>query len=93
MIKTLCFWGTRVAQSVKHPSLARVMISWLMSLSPATVSVLTAQSLGACFRFGVSLSLCPSPACMHRHTYTHTLSLSKLNLKNIKKKKEGHLGG
>ena len=34
-----------VAQSVKHPTLAQVMISQLVSLSPAWGSVLRAQSL------------------------------------------------
>ena len=37
--------GTWVAQSVKHLTLAQVMISWSVSLSPASGSVLTAQSL------------------------------------------------
>ena len=37
--------GTWVAQSVKHLTSARVMISRLVSLSPASGSVLTAQSL------------------------------------------------
>ena len=35
-------WG---AQSVKRPTSAQVMISWLVSSSPASGSVLTAQSL------------------------------------------------
>ena len=34
-----------MAQSVKCPTSAQVMISWVMGLSPALVSVLTAQSL------------------------------------------------
>ena len=38
--------GTRVAQSVKRPTSAQVMISQSMSSSPASGSVLTAQSLG-----------------------------------------------
>ena len=38
-------WGAWVAQSVEHPTSAQVMISQLMSLSPASDSVLTAQSL------------------------------------------------
>ena len=37
--------GTWVAQSVKRPTLAQVMISWLVSLSPTSGSVLSAQSL------------------------------------------------
>ena len=38
-------WGTWVAHSVKRPTLALVMISRFMSLSPTSGSVLTAQSL------------------------------------------------
>ena len=37
--------GTWVAQSVKRPTSAQVMISRSMGLSPASGSVLTAQSL------------------------------------------------
>ena len=37
--------GTWVAQSVKRPTSAQVMISWSVSSSPASGSVLTAQSL------------------------------------------------
>ena len=43
----MIFWGTWVAQSVKRPTSAQVMISLFMSLSPASGSVLTAQSLEA----------------------------------------------
>ena len=38
-------WATWVAQSVKRLTAAHVMISWLVSLSPVSGSVLTAQSL------------------------------------------------
>ena len=38
-------WGAWVAQSVKRPTSAQVMISWFVSSSPASGSVLTAQSL------------------------------------------------
>ena len=38
-------WGAWVAQSVKHLTSAQVMISRLVSLSPASGSMLTAQSL------------------------------------------------
>ena len=34
-----------MAQQVKHPTLAQVMISWFVSSSPVLVSVLTAPSL------------------------------------------------
>ena len=37
--------GSWVAQSVKHPTLARVMISQFVSLSPVSGSVLIVQSL------------------------------------------------
>ena len=37
--------GDCVAQSVKSLTLAQVMIAWFMSSSPASVSVLKAQSL------------------------------------------------
>ena len=39
------FRGTRVAQSVKHPTSAQVMISWLVSSSPTLGSGLMVQSL------------------------------------------------
>ena len=38
-------WDTWVTQSVKRPTPAQVMISWFVGLSPASGSVLTAQSL------------------------------------------------
>ena len=56
------FWGTWVAQSVKHPTAAQVMISCLMSSSPASGSVLTAQILEPASG-SVSFSL--SPCCLH----------------------------
>ena len=54
--------GAWVAQSVKLPILAQVMISQLVSSSPKSGSVLTAQSLEPALD-SVSPSLCPSPAC------------------------------
>ena len=38
-------WGAWVAWLVKRRASARVMISWFVSLSPASGSVMTAQSL------------------------------------------------
>ena len=38
-------WGAEGAQSVKRPTLAQVMISWSVGSSPASGSVLTAQTL------------------------------------------------
>ena len=58
-IKSNVTWGTWVAQSVKRPNLAQVMISQFMSSSPASGCVLTAQSLEPASE-SVSLSLCPS---------------------------------
>ena len=50
-----------VAQSVKCPTSAQVMISWSVSSSPASGSVLTAQSPEPALD-SVSFSLCPTPA-------------------------------
>ena len=55
-----------MAQLVKHPTSAQVMISWLLSLSSTKGSVLTAQSLEPALD-SVSPSLSAS------------LSLSKIN--------------
>ena len=49
------YWGAWVAQSVEHPTSAQVVISRSVSLSPASGSVLTAQSLES-----VSDSVSPS---------------------------------
>ena len=49
--------GAWVAQLVKHPTLAQVMISQRTSSSPTLGSVLTAQSLEPASWFCVSLSL------------------------------------
>ena len=60
--------GAWVAQSVKHPTPAQVMILRWVSSSSTSGSVLTAQSLELASE-SVCLSLCPSPA--------HALCLSK----------------
>ena len=50
-----------MAQLVKRPTLAQVIISWFRSSSPVLGSVLTAQNLEpALDSVCVSLSLCPS---------------------------------
>ena len=67
-------WGAWVAQSVEHPTAAQVMISQLMSSSPAWGSVLTVQSLEPAWD-SVSPLLSASPLFML------CLSLS-LSLKN-----------
>ena len=69
-----------MAQSVKHPTSAQVMISWFVSLSPVLGSVQTAQSLEPASD-SVSPSLCPLP--LVRAPF---LSLSKIN-KHLKKRK------
>ena len=54
--------GAWVVQSIEHPTLAQVMISWFVGSSPASGSVLPAQSLEpASDSVSSSLSLCPSP--------------------------------
>ena len=64
--KKIVFRGAWVAQWIEHPTSAQVMISQFVSSSPASGSVLTAQSLEPASD-SVSPSLCPSP--------THALSL------------------
>ena len=77
--------GAWVAQSVKHPTSAQVMISWFVGSRPASGSVLTAQSLESALD-PVSPSLSASPLLTHTHTHTHTHSLSlSLSLSNINK--------
>ena len=64
--------GAWVAQSVKRPTSAQVTISQFVSSSPASGSVLTAQSLEPASD-SVSLSLCPFPA------HAVSLSVPKIN--------------
>ena len=54
------YQGAWVVQSVEHLSLAQVTISWFMSMSPTSVSVLTAWSLGPAWD-SVSPSLSAPP--------------------------------
>ena len=68
-----------MAQSVKRPTSAQVMISWFMSSSPMSGSVLTAQSLEPASDLCIPLSLCPSPA----HTLSLPLSQKKINIKKF----------
>ena len=67
--------GARVAQSVKRPTSAQVMISQLVGSSPASGSVLTAQSLEP-----ASDSVSPSLSAPPPLTLCLSLSLS-LSLK------------
>ena len=55
ILKTLR--GSCVAQPVKHPTSVQVIISWFMGLSPASGSVLTAQSLEPIWNLCLPLSL------------------------------------
>ena len=65
-------WGARVVQSVKHLTSAQVMISQSMSSSPASGSVLTAQSLKP-----VSDSV--SPSLSDPPPFMLSLPFSKIN--------------
>ena len=75
-------WGIRVAQSVQRPSLAQVMISWLVSSSLALGSVLTAGSLEPASD-AVSPSLSAPPLLVR----SLSLSLSRIDIEKIKNKK------
>ena len=71
-------WGAWVAQSVEHPSSAQVMISQLVSPSPASGSVLTAQSLEP-----ASDSVSPSLFAPPLLTLCCSLSLKNKRLKKF----------
>ena len=73
-------WGAWVAQSVEHPTSAQVMISRFVSSSPASGSVLTAQSLEPASD-SVSPSLSAPPLLMLCLSVCLSLSLS-LSVKN-----------
>ena len=73
--------GTWVAQSIKHLTSAQVTIS-VREFEPCLGLCADSSEPGACFRFCVSLSLCPSPA------YLRCLSKMNKHLKNLKKEKE-----
>ena len=66
--------GACVAQSVKPPTSAQVMISWSVSLSPMSGSVLTAQSLEP-----ASDSVSPSLSALPPLMCARTLYFSKIN--------------
>ena len=67
-----------MAQSVKHLTSVQVMISWLVSWSPALGSVLTAQSLQP-----ASVSVSPS---LSAPPLSHSVHLSFKNKQTLKKK-------
>ena len=85
-VKKLVFRGAWVAQSVKRPTLAQVMISQFVGSSPASGSVLTAWSLEPAYdSVSPSLSL-PFPddavsPCLSK--------INKCKKKKIKKKEVG----
>ena len=55
-------WGTWVAQSVKRSTLAQVMISRFVGLSPASVSLLSVQSRLGMFLVQPCLGVSPTLA-------------------------------
>ena len=63
-----------MAQLVKRSTLAQAMISWFVSLSTASGSMLTAQSLEP-----ASASLSPSLSAPLPCLHSLSLSLSKIN--------------
>ena len=80
-VKGSICWGAWVAQlGVKLLVSARVMISQFVDLSPASGSVLTAQSLLGILPLPLSL---PFPCC---HALWHLLSLKINELKKKKKR-------
>ena len=76
-------WGAWVAHSVERPTLAQVMISWFMSLSPVLGSLLTAQNLEP-----ASDSVFPSLTAPPLLTLCLSVSLSKINIKKFTKKEK-----
>ena len=73
-----------MAQLVERPTLAQLMISWFVSLSPASGSVLTAQNLElALDSVSPSLSalpplmICLSPSIKNKYT------LKRISITNI----------
>ena len=69
-----------MAQSVKRPTSARSRSRVVREFEPRVGLWTDGSEPGACFRFCVSLSLCPSPV--------HALSLSvpKIKIKTLEKK-------
>ena len=86
MIKDSQGRGAWVAQAVKHLTVAQVMISRSVSLSPALGSVLTVQSLGPASDSVPPSLLASSPLVL-------SLSLSKMNVLKKIKKKDWQQGG
>ena len=81
ILKNYAMRGAWVAQPVKHPTSAQVMISRSASLSSTSGSVLRAQSLD-CFGFCVSLSLtlpcsCSVSLCLKNKTLKKKIKQNK----------------
>ena len=74
-----------MAQSVEPPTSAQVLISQFMSSSPASGSVLMAQSLEPASN-SVSPSLSGPPPLRRALSLSLSLSLSKINIKKNKNK-------
>ena len=77
-----------MARLVKRPTSAQVTISPFMSSSPASGSMLTAQSLEP-----ASESVSPFPSAPPLLALCLSLSLSKINIKKKKKRKESIFPG
>ena len=79
------YWGAWLAQSVKSPTYAQVMISWFVSLSPESGSALIEPAWDC---LSLPLSVCPSPpllGCAHAHVLSLSKQISKLKKKYFKK--------
>ena len=63
VLEITCPKGDGVAQSVKCPASAQVMIPWFVSSSPASGSALVAQGLLGILSLSPCPSLYPSPMC------------------------------
>ena len=78
--------GAWVAQSVKCPTLAQVMVSWVRGFEPRVGLCADSSEPGACFRFCVSLShtdsMFPSPCPSPVRAFSLSLK-SKSTLKKI----------
>ena len=77
--------GARVAQPVKQPTSPQVMISWLVSSSPASGSALTMLSLPGILSLFLSL---PFPPLDPGHVHTLTLSQNKYTENKERKRLE-----
>ena len=81
-----------MAQSVKRLTLAQVMISRLMSLSPESGSVLAARSLEpASDSVSPSLSLHPSFTCALSLSFSQKIHIKKIKDKHTNKTLESHM--